>query len=928
MMIKMTRIYFLLACLVGLTSVNVQASQEVCARPIVECPSEKAFNVSFLLMAGFAKDINERFTTKDIGCFKKAVRDDCGDSGVKEVCGCLKEIINSPEGTVRNAVIDSSSKPVADTKSDRADAIKKMKIAKDALQKILDNEKNNNKQLDKTVAQKMPKTPSPKIDELMRNLNAAAKELIAANQKYASEFVKNIPDLQNACITVQAYNVSERIPSDRVLKFLKEKRPAIADGPSVKREDISEAKRLLVKELLSGKSKAAIMASLPDNMKSTVDRMITKNPEIVRDLATYADSNIVWKKIISENPDKNYHEQFINIFSTEDTSRAAEEINEFLNRTEIIDAQGIAESERADKSKELQERFKKMPPGFFSNNELMNKAYRSRRMLSPQVCSDDNLFMANNPDAATNRTRCFQTYEELCKIEAVDAESTNLSEKDEENIQTYMDELNKKKQFYDDKMNKYKDAVKDTCGAKHAINKEIAKALGLPKNTELTRAEFKSHICAPNSKYDFKGDNKTTLCANPETEIDLLTNKYIAAYNNDKIEGIPQSVIALGNNDTGKSVADTDQVTAEAVTIVEHVAKNSDHIDTGLLDDLLSGLDKPKAASSSSATSAQNAPVASAVESIVNSVAQATTSIAPAVNDNVQSYLNGDIPAASILPASFVDASTSQVAAAKASVDQGIDQVSQKLKEYESKQENAQGNYREEVSILRQQLEELQKTSAVLKAELESEKATKVADASLAARSPASASVVGVNPTVSSATQSAQQQAAQPSKTYENMFADGSFHNIPTSSASRSLNNRVAAAKTSNDALLSIYTDKDVVRSVDIANSSNPSANILIVGNAIEMQESTARGKLETKEIVVDKASLELARTNPEALRKLIEKNQMKNHVGILTLKDNNTELNYILRKDERGKLVVLPLNIARKATRSGMLNEFTQAAN
>lgn len=104
---------------------------------------------------------------------------------------------------------------------------------------------------------------------------------------------------------------------------------------------------------------------------------------------------------------------------------------------------------------------------------------------------------------------------------------------------------------------------------------------------------------------------------------------------------------------------------------------------------------------------------------------------------------------------------------------------------------------------------------------------------------------------------------------------------------------------------------------------STSNSNILVVGNALEMQETTVKDKkFQTKELVVDQGRLDMIRSNPDSLRSLIEENKIKNHVGILTLKNGENQLNYIMRKDDSGKVVILPLNIARKVTLDSLKNE------
>lgn len=152
-----------------------------------------------------------------------------------------------------------------------------------------------------------------------------------------------------------------------------------------------------------------------------------------------------------------------------------------------------------------------------------------------------------------------------------------------------------------------------------------------------------------------------------------------------------------------------------------------------------------------------------------------------------------------ILPASFANADATQISGAKSSVDNSIAQLEKKIDNYEkSNSKAAVSSQNEELELLRKQIAELKQQSESLKSQLEKEKENKVAaksedqnaGSSNVSRSVASSDYKGINPQVSGATQTTMNQNSNPSKVYDNMFADGSFHSVPTIGSSKSIDSK------------------------------------------------------------------------------------------------------------------------------------------
>lgn len=150
-----------------------------------------------------------------------------------------------------------------------------------------------------------------------------------------------------------------------------------------------------------------------------------------------------------------------------------------------------------------------------------------------------------------------------------------------------------------------------------------------------------------------------------------------------------------------------------------------------------------------------------------------------------------------------------------------------------------------------------------------------------------------------------------PSKVYEGHFADAAFHSQNPIGQSAIINRDISESKGSNEALMSVYTNQSVKAMLDKGDTG--AGNFILMSSPIEITE-TSEKKLLKRELQVDQLIIDELKANPDKLRSFFEEKKIE-HIGLLTLKSSsNMEVNYMVRRDEVGKLVVIPVNIARKS--------------
>ncbi|MFY7993826.1 MAG: hypothetical protein ACOVP4_11075 [Bacteriovoracaceae bacterium] len=577
----------------------------------------------------------------------------------------------------------------------------------------------------------------------------------------------------------------------------------------------------------------------------------------------------------------------------------------------------------------------KAPYLFFENPDLLSKTYENQNKSSPNSCrSTYNAYMGI-PDVSLvgNYSRissaimvgaCKKSYDKICYDYRKSTDTNQeLSESEKQLIKEALSDYQNEQDYEAIIKLDLLAYQKEICTKSHKLKSPFKK--------NITYKEFRDDVCNFKTKIKNFENRKISEACMTDEAFGVLGDLYVAHIDDDSIgKSIEAYKVNASINLTPETLAKDLALSKLKADVNQAGLSKSDNC--GPLCTFSNMLGQRK--SSSSVVSLNNqSSTPSFVDGLASGMTKAATTMSgPAVESNIQSYMNGMVPITSVLPADLNNADPGQLSHAKRSVDNGISELEKRLDNYEKKEEKSySASQNQEISLLKKQIEELRQQSELLKSQLDKEKEVKVADKSVesptavaGSRSPASTGDYKSSlPHVSSATQqAANNQNLQPSKIFENSYSDGSFHNVPTLGSSKSIDSKAFNSRSSNDALLSIYTDKTVSSLVDaVATSSN--SNILVVGNALEMQEATVKDKkFQTKEIVIDQIRLEQVRSNPESLKNLIEENKIKNHVGILTLKTGESQLNYIMRKDDSGKLVILPLNIARKVTLDSLKNE------
>ncbi|GEM_PF-4756845 len=150
-----------------------------------------------------------------------------------------------------------------------------------------------------------------------------------------------------------------------------------------------------------------------------------------------------------------------------------------------------------------------------------------------------------------------------------------------------------------------------------------------------------------------------------------------------------------------------------------------------------------------------------------------------------------------------------------------------------------------------------------------------------------------------------------PSKVYDHYFGDANFHPTAPLGQSAMINRQIIDASGSNDALNAIYGNQ-AIKSV-FQNGESGSGNMILMTSPIEITEA-GETKFSRQEMHVDQIVLDEIRSNPEKLKAFFTDKKI-DHIGLLTLRASTTSAaNYIVRKDNEGKLLVVPVNIARKS--------------
>ncbi|GEM_PF-6361637 len=803
---------------------------------------------------------------------------------------------------------------------------------------------------DKRVANVQKEQESRVTYQKARNKNNKNTDARHEDERGSSN--ANIPQEAreyNSCFSYDNFIPDSEIPTQEGINFIKYQSKINPNATSL---DL-DAKDLIIQKILSGVSinvfdfrnespvmKEKIASLLHDG--SLVDSFSS--------LKVYSAQNPYWKSIMAKDPKEGLR-KFNSIFESLIPGDMRSKVKSLKDDPEV---QQMIADEANKKTKIMGEVFNpdgtmKIPnsASFYTNTALVNKKFMYEGKTAPFMCSELSRSLSSEGSIMTGATsyqeklvvECQKSYQEICAGAANTHGDFKTEDQliNEKNLGLALDYMQNDRLLEAGRIEAYLKSAENICKRKHKLDSKFK----LGKNTEISREEFKNAVChnqgvGPKKdkiKFHFKNDDeKAKACGTGSQAESILTSYYVAAFSEEESKNI--DAVTRFSTDGLVDIESREEKEKDAEFIASMTEGFEDSGDDTLFN-ALANYAKNKSSSGAGLPSGNMAiPSQSGSSDIMGQISSslnkaATTISSPVVDNNVQNYMQGNLPVNNIYPADFNNTDPSQVSSAKASVDKGMSQIEQRLDSYEkSKVASSDAKKDEEIALLRKQLEELKGQSDLLKAQLDKGSDSKVAGkgddaAAPVNRSPASTDYKGVAPQVSSATQQGLgAQSVQPSKVFDNLYGDSSFHSVPTINGSKSIDSKAFTSRSSNDALLSIYTDKSVSGLVDsVASTSN--SNILVVGNALEMQESTIKSKhFQTKEIVVDQKSLDQVRSDPDILKTLIEKNKMNNHEGILTLKTGDSQLNYIMRKDDAGKLVILPLNIARKVTLDNLKNE------
>lgn len=881
-------------------------------------------------------------------CFNMAKPESCDQVDLKMVCGCLnsggeKEL----DGANKVSSVDSGLETETELHKDSKDG-ESFVLNPNVLGVAVGNSIG--------IIFDCTKLEGKEQHECKKNqhVKIANKNVKNSVKAYAEELKKIKKDLTerskmyeryDKCLPYPNYMMATKLfPPENVVK-------AIDFGSEIRNSQDSKNYQKALMSIMRGTK--PIDALFQNNVNFTSE--LSSQLNVFYDYMTV---NSQWKHLIEakKSPSEQLEvvEKFRGIFagSGQSPEERYAEFAKFTKTQEWIEA-----NNKANLLNEDFNNFYQAAPDKINNDySLINSLYGSKSgMTRPDMCENFSKAVEgeriNFPEYSLSPERlqgCLSTYKDICsnmnksenwnicerlKTNEPDSEvkvkrclALQAEDKQQELLSSAREVTTANYNLFYAKTADYEKDAKSLCEKENKIGKE-----------SLTRASFKQILCEKNKKYrGVSQESKEKICkSSDENELTQVYAKQIGSDGNISI-----AVKMKGAVDNDPQAGAVNKIITTMAG--EYSGKTAEQDDDDFFNALSNYANKISGkstsfGSSNTAAANTNQSTSTFADEILSGLKDASQTLSsPKVDNNVQSFINGHIPASNILPADLANSgSEGQLTAAKASVDNGVDVLEKRLAAFERQELKSTKDSAAQVEIenLRKQIEELKSQSEQLKAQLDKEKesASKTAESKAnpeAAsnegpnRSPASVDLKTNIPSVAGQTQSVAQSVVQPSKIFNDMYSDNSFHGIPTIGSSKSIDAKAFSARSSNDALLSIYTDKNVSSLVD-AVAAGPSNNILVVGNALEMQESTVKEKkFQTKEIVVDQKRLEMVRSNPDILRSLIEESKIKNHEGILTLKNGENQLNYIMRKDDAGKIVILPLNIARRVTLKNLQDE------
>lgn len=739
------------------------------------------------------------------------------------------------------------------------------------------------KEILKSIDNDTEKTLLQKGTDLLRSKD---KRIDVASNEYI-DFIKKYND----CISFSEFQVVNSLPKKDFIDALNDPSlsPSDFEGTIFGTDGKLKARRSAIKDFM--------------HFNKTWEAAYRKDPEstIVNLKKIYAQADV---KNLYKSADKKIRDQLI--------SKIEKEKNAYFRDQKISSND---EKSRKKKRKEYERSVDLLMENseyVQSNQDLLDRIVRFKGHPSLEECRDPK----------TSIEACYGTYSNYCikgKTKQVDPQ---LERKIEEALE-----------FVDDSqymITKYKEVTQKYCDMKLRLTPESDKVSGsIPES--MSYLEFKKAYCKEKS-ITIKGENRESLCSKNQRLVGLFTSEIvdqsllphdpqadfsseflhrytnIEINTNEELDNLIQD--AVGGGGTGGSGGG-----AESERVYQRLLDAAKEQKNSLASMFEVDEDSYEVQSASSDIKSVKTVVTSvrdiaANSSVSDDVTPTQTKITEQVSHLAGAVLAPEVAKSYALPPYIpATASTQEVSSQKDVVDDHVKNLESRIDLLTKGQEaKAESERQKQISDLEKELGQLRDYSKSMEKIL----ATKDQDEKGKVQAREIASIVSPSPV--EASQAIQAPAASsygPSRVYEDHFADGSFHNQPPVGQSAIINRQIQESKNSNEALLSVYNHQAVKSMVDNGETSS-SGNMILVSSPIEITEGN-EGKLSKRELQVEQVLIEEIKNNPERLRSFFEEKKI-DHLGLLTLRSKeNSEMSYMVRKNDAGKIVIIPVNIARK---------------
>lgn len=545
-----------------------------------------------------------------------------------------------------------------------------------------------------------------------------------------------------------------------------------------------------------------------------------------------------------------------------------------------------------------------------SNQDLLDRIVRFKGHPSLEECRDPK----------TSIEACYGTYSNYCikgKTKQIDPQ---LERKIEEALE-----------FVDDSqymITKYKEVTQKYCDMKLRLVPVSDKVSGtIPES--MSYLEFKKAYCKEKN-ITIKGENREFLCSKNQRLVGLFTSEIvdqsllshdpqadfsseflhrytnIEINTNDELDDLVQD--AIGGSSRGVASAESGESQGVYQRLVDAAKDQKNSLASMFEVDESDSSGQPDIKSFKNSVS----PVRDLATnpSVTDELTPSKTNITEHVGQLAGAVLAPEVAKTYALP-SFIPAMAShqEVSTQKDVVDDHVKNLESRIdlltKSQETKAESERQKQIRDLEKELGQLRDFSKSMEKILATKDQENKDKIQGrevASVMAPSPTEPLPVALAPAVNS---------YGPSRVYEDHFADGSFHSRPPVGQSAMINRQIQESKNGNDALLSVYSHQSVKSLIDGAEASS-SGSMILVSSPIEITEGN-EGKLSKRELQVEQILIEEIKNNPDRLRSFFEEKKI-DHLGLLTLRSKeNNQMSYMVRKNDAGKMVIIPVNIARK---------------